>query len=241
MRTKSKFKKIALLTAIILVIAISMTYGAIELYAYGSKDDIASSEFSEHWMAYLDDDVPLRSAVIPGAHDATTYNMAYMAKTQSASVAELLKMGVRYLDVRTTFDLDGDIAVTHGPIVGDKLVVVLNEVKEFIDSHPTEVVLLDVSQVEKGAYDATRYEIFRTLLEDDPDRVVHNPYSKDADNFYAETANDAMFAEFATIGELRGKVMVFLGSNSDYNLQKDWLFKRDNDNLGRIIPSLHSA
>ena len=53
------------------------------------------------WMSRLDDNQPVRSVSIPGAHDAATSGVSISsAKCQSKSIADLFDSGVRAFDLR---------------------------------------------------------------------------------------------------------------------------------------------
>ena len=100
------------------------------------------------WMASLDDTRPLSSLTIPGTHDSgALYSIADVAgKCQSLSIAEQLKLGVRFFDIR--LQLRGDkLAVVHSFV--DQMTDfadVLQTMTAFLEEHPTEVLIVSIKE-----------------------------------------------------------------------------------------------
>ncbi|MBR6322319.1 MAG: hypothetical protein IKR59_05580, partial [Lachnospiraceae bacterium] len=114
---------------------------------------------SERWMGDIPDDQSLADVVIPGTHDSTTQYvwLAYFSKCQSQSVAEQLKAGYRYLDIRLGADQGaGKLRLMHG-FVGCRtgnavwssnlyLDAVLADCAKFLADNPTECILFVVKK-----------------------------------------------------------------------------------------------
>ncbi len=107
-----------------------------------------SKSDASDWMADLPDDRPLSALAIPGTHDSgALYSIADVAgKCQSLSVAEQLKAGVRFLDIR--LQLRGErLAVVHSFV--DQLTDfadVLADMTEFLQEHPSEFLIVSIKQ-----------------------------------------------------------------------------------------------
>ena len=65
-----------------------------------------------------------------------------MSKAQNANAMQLLKSGVRYLDVRITL-VDGEYYTAHG-LISNTLGYYLKDVVEFLGTHPGEVIVFDI-------------------------------------------------------------------------------------------------
>ncbi|WP_445494364.1 phosphatidylinositol-specific phospholipase C domain-containing protein [Photorhabdus sp. SF281] len=108
---------------------------------------------------------PLRNLMIPGTHDSGTSDISYgnvrspdmagalkwldefypdlvarWAKTQNFDITQQLYAGIRYFDLR--------VAINNGPCICHSLFStsvadVLDQVKNFIDKHQSEIIILD--------------------------------------------------------------------------------------------------
>lgn len=105
------------------------------------------------WMGELPDDLPLDDLTMPGAHNACALvgGPFDTAKCQDLALPELLKAGVRYLDVRCR-PVDGAFAIHHGPIYQRKnFQDVLTECRTFLDENPGETLVLGVQKEHSDA------------------------------------------------------------------------------------------
>lgn len=116
--------------------------------------------------------IPITSLSIPGTHDSMTYTITKDAAvapdaekfikqliksfgciirpivyrwcvTQTCTVLEQLDLGIRYFDLRlATKDETDGIYFCHG-LYGAKVNDVFQDIRDFLDSHPKEIVILD--------------------------------------------------------------------------------------------------
>ncbi|XP_026748010.1 PI-PLC X domain-containing protein 3 isoform X2 [Trichoplusia ni] len=136
-----------------------------------SEDTLAHKLRLEHWMSDLPaqlKEVPLIYLAIPGSHDSMTYGITRSSTvapdaepilnrlypffrgtilrwtiTQASDTWQQLLIGIRYFDLRLATKPDDDnFYFTHG-LYGDEISTALTQVKEFTESHPGEVVILD--------------------------------------------------------------------------------------------------
>lgn len=121
-------------------------------YGYGKKQNVA--EFYSSWQTAVKDDAAITNIVIPGSHDAGSNGMMPLAKTQAHSVADMLKAGVRYFDLRVT-DKGNDLVIFHSIIKGQKFSVVLNEINQFITANPSEFLVLDFQHLGDSVHQKT--------------------------------------------------------------------------------------
>lgn len=86
--------------------------------------------------------IKLCDIIIPGTHDSATWKgFTAISKTQSKSIADQLKMGVRYFDLR----IGDDYIITHGIENGPalSLLVTLDDFAAFAEEHPSEILFVD--------------------------------------------------------------------------------------------------
>ena len=118
-----------------------------------------AKEDASDWMANLDDAQPLSALTIPGTHDSgALYSIADVAgKCQSLSIAEQLKAGVRFFDIR--LQLRGEkLAVVHSFV--DQMTDfadVLDDMTNFLRDHPTEFLLVSIKQDADAKHPTTTF------------------------------------------------------------------------------------
>lgn len=126
----------------------------------------------ENWMSQLSANAkktPLFKLGIPGTHDSGTYNLytdeiynvndftgiaptiagpiiRAMAVTQSSDVYTQLMEGNRYIDLRFARDNKGRIRIVH-TVFGEDVSVIFDQIRRFLDSHPKEVVIVDIQNI----------------------------------------------------------------------------------------------
>ena len=96
----------------------------------------------DSWMILLDDETPINKIAIPGSHDAATAGVMWMAETQSYTIEEQLQCGARYFDLRV-HKKDGQYKIFHSVIDGTDFIPILKTLSDFIESHPSEFLILD--------------------------------------------------------------------------------------------------
>jgi len=175
---------IQLLSAILAVVLLLLAFLPLESSRIDASD----------WMADLDDAQPLSALTIPGTHDSgALYSIADVAgKCQSLSIAEQLKAGVRFFDIR--LQLRGEkLAVVHSFV--DQMTDfadVLDDLTAFLRAHPKEFLFVSIKQ----------------------DASAQNPKTSFADAVEQMLADgaDVVSTERSlpqTVGEARGKMHIF--------------------------------
>ena len=139
------------------------------------KDSIVPSQstikypltsFCGSWMEYYSDvlgKLTLNEMTLPGTHDSGTFKPlsplgSPWIKTQSLSLAQQMKYGIRVLDLRIGQKSPGDYIICHDKFsTSYSLEEALKEVKDFINSSSKEVIILDfhrfVNLDNRGSYD----------------------------------------------------------------------------------------
>jgi hypothetical protein len=180
----------------------------------------------ENWMGILGNRLyhrKITDIVVPGTHNSATSKInsnsemspdtdtlpewlflleetrtivAGYSKAQSKYVAEQLKSGIRYLDLRICFNSDDDELWTCHGMYSDKLDDVIQEISDFVISHPKEIVILDFQKFYEVGNDK-HCLLITQLLDTFGDLIVPEP-SVDKMNY--------------TVGELwdEGKQVIIL-------------------------------
>jgi hypothetical protein len=178
-------------------------------------------------MDDISDESLIQDIVIPGSHDAGTKGMVWLGETQCYTVEEQLLSGVRYFDLRVNKKED-DFVIFHSIIDGSEFIPILQDIYEFIIENPSEVLLLDFQHFKGDSQQGVLELIEEYFLEDD--LLVVNDTDK----------SDLHFISELTLGDARGKCIIFWGDRSAEFSEINYLFTRNNDNCSRPEMSLNS-
>ena len=199
---------------VLLIVVIMATVGSIVSNRINDTSE-PSAQLSE-WMSYIKDDALLRQVVIPGSHDAGTVGMPWYSITQDRDIGDQLACGTRYFDLRVKAK-KGECRIYHGPAYSLYLKDVLADVGDFLDSNPSECVILDVHKF--GNDEA----IEKTV-------AMLDEYL--GGKFIAKESGqtDLEFIETLTLGDTRGKCLLIWGYDDDYAKNDNRYFVRNDDN-----------
>ena len=152
------------------------------------------------WMSVVADQTSIAAISIPGTHDsgATQEQVAGTAKCQNLSITDQLNAGVRYLDIRCRH-IDNAFAIHHGAIYQNlNFNDVLNACINFLNSHPTETIIMSVKEEHTPSNNTRSFEQTFDAY------VQQNPAKWDLGN------------NIPTLGSIRGKIRLlrrFSGSS----------------------------
>eukprot|EP00980_Cylindrotheca_fusiformis_P011104 scaffold2553_cov138-Cylindrotheca_fusiformis.AAC.12 len=200
---------------------------AIQVFAQQSTPAPWLSRIGKQWMSLLDDDVPLSSISIPGSHDAgSRYGGMYVA-TQSWTLIDQLRSGIRYLDIRCRREAGRcRLSIYHG-FVYQRIDMddVLQTVQCFLQQHPTEIVLMRVKE-ECKPKEEKNTKSFSTIWNWYMQQSCSNGTTYGA--MMARNMGDDGWRT-ATLGSVRGKVIVF---RDDLKIDPSYGIKyRDNSKM----------
>lgn len=139
----------------------------------GKMASLASVGIS-NWMSGLQDNISISKISIPGTHDSGAMvegPLSGTAKTQNLTIAEQLNAGVRFLDIRCRH-IDNSFTIHHGAIY-QKLNFddVLNACYAFLDSHPTETIIMSVKEEYNASNTSRTFEkTFDSYVEKKPSK-----------------------------------------------------------------------
>ena len=192
----SKKRKITLICLSAVLLVILCTVGVIAIVANSQNDKSQPTAELSEWMGMIKDETLLKHVVIPGAHDAGTTGLPYLAETQDRGIADLLACGTRYLDLRVSKTKTGELKIYHGPFTGVTLDSVLEDVTQFLNQYQSEALILDFQHFENGAEQDTQAKVLETL------KTV------------AAQGDFVDFVDNLTLGEVRGKCLILWGDES---------------------------
>jgi len=163
------------------------------------------------WMKEIPDDTKLSQMTIPGTHDSCSLFGICCARTQTWSLVEQMRAGLRYFDIRLR-RIDDTLRAYHGFVdqkeTFDRILVYAFD---FLDKNPSETIIMEII----SEYDVKNCtKSFKDLYED---------YTKMYQDKIIPYQNKDI-----TLGEIRGKlfvVKVFEGSTSNipnFLIQNSW-------------------
>ena len=219
-------KKKTLLVVLSAIAAFSLIVVLIFVIIANSKNDNTrpNAALSE-WQSMINDDAPFNRIATPGAHDAGTCGIAYYAETQSRNTTELLEAGTRYFDLRVAYAGD-DYRIFHGPFQGVTLDSVLTAMRNFLNEHQTEALVLDFQHFDGDAQQGTLEKVKATL----GDLLIKND---------GETS-DLQFINQLRLKDARGKCLVFWGRATETIVSEPDVFLRNNDDGTRENSAMQS-
>lgn len=181
-----------------------------------TRDSAEPNDALTEWMSYISDDAPVTRIAIPGSHDSGCSGMPWYAETQDLNFAEQLARGVRYFDIRVN-KKGGDLVIFHGPVNGTDYVELLYQIDEFMDAHPSEFLILDFSHF-KNDSESEVFRLFDEIVS--AERVVNDTCMTDSE-----------YLDSLTLGDVRGKCVVFVDPEETEFCCRDYLFFKMGDEV----------
>ncbi|KAG5271703.1 hypothetical protein AALO_G00183050 [Alosa alosa] len=140
------------------------------------------------WMRSIDDNKLISDITIPGTHDTMALHGGPAAECQAWSLADQLRAGIRYLDLRV-FAFDHKLYIMHGVIYQHTTFTdVLSTLRDFLKEYRSEAVFVRVKP------DGQLFD------KDEVEGLVEKLIVGDED-FWVESAIPRM-------GEVRGKIVL---------------------------------
>lgn len=163
-----------------------------------------------------------------------------LMKAQQSNATTLLKQGVRYLDVRLTYNVDKEDWYTTHTFLSDNAKEAFNEVNLFLEANKKEIIIFDIQHVydertDDGKANENSYKEVKQLL------IDTNLYEKAVD--FTNTSLNEMTYGKALEDSSSGKVVLIMKNNLldgkilDYNtsIRSNWANTIDDDTLINFI------
>ncbi|GLK91780.1 phosphatidylinositol-specific phospholipase C [Pseudomonas turukhanskensis] len=148
------------------------------------------------WMRNLANEDPVLSISIPGTHDSASLYGGPYVQTQTLTIPQQLKAGIRFLDIRGR-PTNGSLAIHHGEVFQNKMFgEVLNEVITFLRENPSEFVLMRVKEEHSNNEKA-----FLQALNNYVTAPQNKPY------IWTDSRGWTVYRR-TTVGDVRGKIVL---------------------------------
>ena len=175
------------------------------------NDSSTPSVYHLNWMENIPDNTKLTEMTIPGTHDSCARYGICCARTQSWTIPEQLKAGLRYFDLRLR-SINNTLRAYHGFVdQKDTFDMILQYALNFLDQNPSEAIIFElIDEYQKKNCTKKMDEMYEEYIANYKNRIIEYQYKN------------------ITMGEMRGKVMivkVFYGSTSNINtfyIQNKW-------------------
>ena len=165
------------------------------------------------WMKDIPDNTKFSQLTIPGTHDSCSLFGICCARTQSWTLVEQMRAGIRYFDIRLR-RIDNTLRAYHG-FVDQKETFdrILSYAMNFLENNPSESIILEI------------------ISEYDPKNCTKS-FAQLYDEYIKSYKENNQVVEYQnediTLGQIRGKlfiVKVFEGSTShipNFFIQNSW-------------------
>lgn len=166
--------------------------------------------------------------------------MVRLMKAQYSNVTTLLNKGVRYLDVRLTFNNNKNEWYTTHTFLSDKVNKAFVEVSEFLNQNKKEIIIFDIQHIydertEDGRANENSYQEVKQLL------IDTSLYDKAVD--FSETSLSEMTYGNALSDSSTGKVVILMKDNLgdskilnyETSIRSNWANTIDDDKLISFI------
>lgn len=101
---------------------------------------------NEDWMKYLNGETKINKISLPGTHNSLSFYGGDIVQTQSLSLENQLKAGIRVFDIRCKAE-SNFFYIYHGFIYQfDNLDNVFSTMTNFLKKHPSELLLVSIKQ-----------------------------------------------------------------------------------------------
>ena len=249
---KNHNKKKGIVGPIILFVLILLISTLFMSFSFAPKSR-SKNENHEYVMkeVFQDKDPKITEIAMLGAHDAFTHKLSFTSpvdsndknivtskvasllakglairasKAQNASATQLLKSGVRYLDVRVT-KINGTYYTSH-LYLSDTLESYLKEVINFIDTHQGEFIIFDIQHFRtengaNGALDDYEYDDLMSELS----RVKGDSGKSLLDYIFYNSSttyiSDLTYTMVTNNRQSGGVVLLTKAFETDYSYQRD--------------------
>ncbi|PSR72027.1 hypothetical protein PHLCEN_2v12093 [Hermanssonia centrifuga] len=180
------------------------------------------------WMSDISSSTKLENLCIPGTHDSGTSGAPILIETQTLTVADQLRAGVRFFDIRVGMYC-GEVVIMHGSYVidwtklGRPLTGILGDIYNFLKVTPTETVIM--TMMEQGLNDINA--LYFSLS----DIFKANP------QYWYGYQNSTSFP--GNLGDARGKIVLVprttgLVYNWGFSLANGWGENDPNITIGNV-------
>lgn len=175
------------------------------------SDSSSPKTHNLNWMKDIPDETKLSEMTIPGTHDSLSLFGICCARTQTWTLVEQMKAGLRYFDIRLR-RINDTLRGYHGFVDQKEMFdSVLVYIFNFLEQNPTETIIIEVISEYDPLNSTKSFE------------ELYNEYAKPYGDRIVSYENKDI-----TLGEIRGKlfvIKVFEGSTrniANFFIQNAW-------------------
>ena len=154
-------------------------------------DSSHPSSYNVSWMKSILDNTKLSQMTIPGTHNSCALHGICCARTQSWSLPEQMKAGLRYFDIRLRL-YNNTLRAFHAFVdQKDTFDIILSYVLHFLEENPSESIIMQIIAEHKSK------NCKKTMPE------LHEEYTKNI----KEKIIEYKYKDI-TMGDIRGKILI---------------------------------
>ena len=157
-----KIKRLVIITIITLNYSNTLLSQTKAFYSTATTTENDESK----WMTSLNDNINLTELSIPGTHDTASLYGGDLVETQSMSIPEQLKAGIRFFDIRCRV-INNALTIHHGRFYQNiTFKGGLQHVNNFLKKNPGETVLMRIKQEYSSVSNKEFIKIYNTYVND---------------------------------------------------------------------------
>ena len=155
------------------------------------SDSSHPSSYNVSWMKSIPDNTKLSQMTIPGTHNSCALHGICCARTQSWSLPEQMKAGLRYFDIRLRL-YNNTLRAFHAFVdQKDTFDIILSYVLHFLKENPSESIIMQIIAEHKSKNcKKTMPELYEEYTKNIKEKILEYKY-KDI-----------------TMGDIRGKILI---------------------------------
>lgn len=161
---------------------------------------------SERWMSYLPDKTPLTTISIPGTHNSgANYGDVNFVKCQRLTIADQLRIGVRFLDLRVSENLN----IFHANYYQKtNLKDIFDNIDEFLSKNPNETIFVSIK--EENVDNKVKFieNIFPFIMAQYHKGRIYRNGSYTLEDLENRNNYNETLRLFPDLGDVRGKVVL---------------------------------
>ena len=175
------------------------------------SDSSHPSSYNLSWMQNIPDETKLSEMTIPGTHDSCSLYGICCARTQTWTLTEQMKAGIRFFDIRLRL-YNNTLRAFHAFVdQRDTFDIILFYALNFLNQYPSETIIMQII-TEYKAKNCTKNM-----------QELYEEYTKNCKNKIYVYQN-----EDVTLGEIRGKILIIKIFNKstrfvpNFFIQNNW-------------------
>ena len=141
------------------------------------NDSSHPSSYNTSWMQSIPDSTRLSQMTIPGTHNSCALHGICCARTQSWSLPEQMKAGLRYFDIRLRL-YNNTLRAFHAFVdQKDTFDIILSYILRFLEENPSESIILQIIKEHKDKNCNKKIsELYNEYIQNVVDKIIEYKY-----------------------------------------------------------------